>query len=142
VATASAIWNTAYQTSQIVGFVAGAAVVATVGSYRTLGIDTLSFGISALIIMTALGARPAPQRASGKRATMWSVSADGMRIVFGDQAPRALLLFGWLAGFYILSRGLSCPTRARWRHERGAAARQDYRRPALLSGLGATTGAC
>jgi hypothetical protein len=26
--------------------------------------------------------------------------------VFGDQALRALLLFGWLTGFYILPEGL------------------------------------
>jgi hypothetical protein len=70
VATASAIGSVTYQTGQIVGFVTGAAVVATVGSYRPLGIDTLSFGISALIIMTALRARPAPQRATGERPTM------------------------------------------------------------------------
>jgi hypothetical protein len=38
---------------------------------------------------------------------MWSVSVDGNRIVFGDPALRALLLFGWLAGFYILPEGLA-----------------------------------
>ena len=72
----SAIGNITYQTSQIVGFVTGTAVVATVDSYRTLGIDALSFGISALSFMTAVRARPAAQRTTGKRPTMWSVSAE------------------------------------------------------------------
>jgi hypothetical protein len=107
VATASVAGNITDQTSQIVGFAAGAAVVATVGSHRTLGIDTLSFGISALIHMTALRARPAPQRATGNGRPYGPVSADGNRIVFGDPALRAPLLFGWLAGFYILPEGLA-----------------------------------
>jgi hypothetical protein len=40
---------------------------------------------------------------------MRSVSADGIRIVFGDPVLRTLLLFGWLAGFYILPEGLAAP---------------------------------
>jgi hypothetical protein len=32
---------------------------------------------------------------------------DGIRIVFGNPALRTLLLFGWLAGFYILPEGLA-----------------------------------
>jgi hypothetical protein len=84
-----------------------------------------------LILMTAL--RGHGQHHSGprvKRAAIWSVSADGIRIVFGDPALRALLLFGWLTGFFWAG------------HELDEAARQGYRRPALLSGLGATTGVC
>jgi hypothetical protein len=48
----SAIGNITHQASQIVGFVTGAAVVATIGSYRTLGIDAGTFGISALIVLS------------------------------------------------------------------------------------------
>lgn len=105
----SAIGNIAHQTSQIVGFVTGAAVVAAVGSYRTLGIDALTFGISAFISFTAVRARPAVERTPGKRPTAWSVSADGIRLVFSDRVLRTLLLFGWLAGFHILPEGLAAP---------------------------------
>jgi MFS family permease len=105
----SAIGNITHQTSQIIGFVTGAAVVATIGSYRTLGIDALTFGISALILLIAVRPRPAAARTAGKRPTMRSVSADGIRIVFGDPVLRTLLLFGWLAGFYILPEGLAAP---------------------------------
>jgi hypothetical protein len=52
--------------SQIVGFVTGAAVVATIGSFERWGIDALSFGISVLMLMAALRAWPAPQRATGE----------------------------------------------------------------------------
>jgi hypothetical protein len=54
----SAVGNISFQASQILGFVAGAAVVAVVDPYRTLGLDAVSFGISALIVVT--GVRPRP----------------------------------------------------------------------------------
>jgi hypothetical protein len=85
-------------------------VVATIGSHRTLGIDAGTFGISALIVLIAVKRRPAAARTPGKRPTVWSVSVDGIRIVFGNPALRRLLLFGWLAGFYILPEGLAAPS--------------------------------
>jgi hypothetical protein len=33
------------------------------------------------------------------------VSADGIRIVFGNRRLLTRLLFGWLAGFYIVPEG-------------------------------------
>jgi MFS family permease len=109
IAIGSAIGNITHQATQIVGFVTGAAAVATLNPYRTLGIDAGTFGISALILLTAVRQRPAPPRDPGKCPTMWSVSADGIRIVFGSPVLRTLLLFGWLAGFYILPEGLAAP---------------------------------
>jgi MFS family permease len=105
----SAVGNITHQASQIVGFVSGAAVVAILNPYRTLGIDACTFGISALIVLTGVKRRSAPQREPGKRPTIWSVSADGIRIVFGNPVLRNLLLFGWLAGFYIVPEGLAAP---------------------------------
>ena len=61
----SAIGNISYQASQILGFVAGAAVVAIINPYKTLGLDAVSFGISALIVATESGRGP---RHSGTRA--------------------------------------------------------------------------
>ena len=46
----SAIGNISFQASQILGFVAGAAVVATLKPYRTLATDALSFALSAVIV--------------------------------------------------------------------------------------------
>lgn len=64
------IGNITHQSSQIVGFVTGAAVVATIGSYRTLGIDAGTFGISAFILLIAVRPRPAAVRTPGKRPTI------------------------------------------------------------------------
>jgi len=109
VAVGSAAGNITHQASQIVGFITGAAVVAAIGSHWTLGIDALTFGISAFIVFIEVKRRPAAARTPGKRPTMWSVSADGIRIVFGNPALRTLTLFGWLAGFYILPEAVAAP---------------------------------
>ena len=95
--------------SQILGFVAGAAVVAVLDPHKTLGIDDVTFGLSAVILLTGVRSRPAPGRAGAARASLWSVSADGVRIVFGSRLLLTLLQFGWLAGFYIVPEGLAAP---------------------------------
>jgi MFS family permease len=107
--TGSAIGNITHQASQIIGFVAGAGVVALLGEYRTLGIDAGTFGISAFVAVLAVKRRPAPVRTSGSRPSLWTVSADGARMVFGRAQLRILLLFGWLAGFYVVPEGLAAP---------------------------------
>lgn len=106
----SAIGNISYQAGQILGFVAGAAVVAVIDPYRTLGLDAVSFGVSALIVAIGVKARPLPGRGDpGARPSLWAISADGIRIVFGNRKLLILLLFGWLAGFYIVPEGLAAP---------------------------------
>lgn len=105
----AAIGNMAHQAAQIIGFVAGAAVVATLGEHWTLGIDAGTFGISALVTLAAVQRRPAPARTAGGRPSLWAVSADGVRLVFGRPDLRTLLLFGWLAGFYVIPEGLAAP---------------------------------
>jgi MFS family permease len=105
----SAIGNISFQASQILGFVAGAAVVAVVDPYWTLSLDAVSFGISAFIVTVGVRARPLPDRDQERRPSLWAVSADGIRIVFGSRTLLTLLLFGWLAGFYIVPEGLAAP---------------------------------
>jgi MFS family permease len=105
----SAVGNITFQASQIVGFVAGAAVVATLGTHRTLAVDALTFCLSAVIIAAGVRPRPSPQREGDARPSLWAISADGVRIVFGNPVLRTLLLFGWLAGFAIVPEGLAAP---------------------------------
>jgi predicted MFS family arabinose efflux permease len=105
----SAIGNITFQASQIVGFVAGAAVVATLGTHRTLAVDAVTFLLSALIVTLGVRRRPAPEREGDTRPSLWAISADGVRIVFGNPVLRTLLLFGWLAGFTIVPEGLAAP---------------------------------
>ena len=105
----SAIGNITFQASQIVGFVAGAAVVATLGTHRTLAVDAVSFLLSALIVTFGVRARRSPRHDGDRRPSLWAISADGVRIVFGNPVLRTLLLFGWLAGFAIVPEGLAAP---------------------------------
>jgi MFS family permease len=93
----SAVGNITYQASQILGFIAGAAVVAILDPHKTLGIDAAMFGMSALIVLIGVRARPTPGREGAARRSLWSVSLDGIRIVFGSRVLLTLLLFGWLA---------------------------------------------
>jgi len=88
--------------------VAGAAVVAVVDPNRTLGLDAVSFGISALIVVAGVRPRPLPRRETA-RPSLWPVSADGIRIVIRIVFGNRRLLFGWLAGFYIVPEGLAAP---------------------------------
>ena len=105
----SAIGNISFQASQILGFVAGAAVVAALDPYRTLATDALSFALSAVIVAGSVKRRPSPHRDPGKRPSLWAVSREGLTMVFGSPVLRTLLLFGWLAGFCIVPEGLAAP---------------------------------
>jgi MFS family permease len=105
----SAIGNISFQASQILGFVAGAAVVALLNPYRTLGTDALTFALSAVIVTGWVRSRPSPHREPGKRPSLWAVSWEGLTTVFGNPVLRTLLLFGWLAGFCIVPEGLAAP---------------------------------
>jgi MFS family permease len=105
----SAIGNISFQASQILGFVAGAAVVAALDPYRTLAVDALSFALSAVIVTGWVKRRPSPHHDPGKRPSLWAVSREGLTMVFGNRVLRTLLLFGWLAGFCIVPEGLAAP---------------------------------
>lgn len=105
----SAVGNITYQISQILGFVAGAAVVGVLDPHRTLAIDAATFLASALIVSGRVRRRPAPGARRGKRPTLWAVTRDGAAVVFGNRVLRTLLLLGWLAGFSIVPEGLAAP---------------------------------
>ncbi|HZR54820.1 MAG TPA: MFS transporter [Streptosporangiaceae bacterium] len=105
----SAISSITFQASQIAGFVAGAGVVAILDAHRTLAVDAMSFCLSALIILLGTKARPSPRREGDTKRSLWAISKDGVRIVFGNPVLRTLLLFGWLAGFVIVPEGLAAP---------------------------------
>jgi MFS family permease len=105
----SSIANISYQASQILGFVAGAAVVAVLDPSRTLGLDAATFVLSAGIVSIWVKGRPAPEREEDDRPSLWRAMFSGARLVFRSPMLRSLLLFGWLAGFYILPEGLAAP---------------------------------
>ena len=105
----SAIGNMTFQACQVLGFVAGAAVVVAINPYRTLALDSVTFVLSALILTFWTKPRPPARSAQATRPSLWSITRDGATLVFGNRTLRALVLFGWLAGFYVLPEGLAAP---------------------------------
>jgi MFS family permease len=128
-----AIGNQTAQLGQIAGLAAGGGLVAAIGPYRALALDSLSFSLSAGILACWVRGRPAP-RPSGlatrhgpdgrggphgphgpdgpdargglpAREITWT----GLTTIFGTPALRVLVLFGWLAGFTVVPEGLAAP---------------------------------
>lgn len=103
----SVIGSHTTQLSQIAGFLAGGALVAALGPYRALALDSLSFSLSAGIL--ACGVRPRPAPPSTGHPSPWEITWDGTAAVFGSPVLRTLVLFGWLAGFTVVPEALAAP---------------------------------
>lgn len=106
----SALQNVTNQAVQMLGFAVGGAVIASLGPYRALALDCSTFLASALAIVAGVRRRPAPLRDDGdERPSMWAMTRDGARLVFGDRRLRTLVGFAWLCGFYVLPEGIAVP---------------------------------
>jgi MFS family permease len=113
-----AIGNQTAQLGQIAGLAAGGGLVAAIGPYRALALDSLSFSLSAGILACWVRGRPAPR--PGGLATPHGpdgrgglpareITWTGLTTIFGTPALRVLVLFGWLAGFTVVPEGLAAP---------------------------------
>lgn len=105
----SAINNITHQVTQMMGFLAGSAVIYAVGTHRALGVDAVTFVLSAIIVVTGVKRRPAPRREGKRRQSLWQITHQGGRLVLGDRTLRPLVCFAWLCGFYVLPEGLAAP---------------------------------
>ena len=103
----SVIGSHTTQLSQIAGFLVGGGLVAALGPYRALALDSLSFSLSAAIL--ACGVRPRPAPPSTGYPSPWEITWDGAATVFGSPVLRTLVLFGWLAGFTVVPEALAAP---------------------------------
>ncbi len=116
-----------FQTSQALGFLLGAAAVAVLQPGRVLLIDAATFGVSAAFLAALVRHRPAGRRAAGQHVTgrqitghdadagagaasVSEIDGPGVAATFRSSPMlRTLLLFGWLAGFYVVPEGLAVP---------------------------------
>jgi len=105
----TAVIQTTFFAAQTIGAIAGGVAVAFVGVRSSLVIDAVTFGVSALLIGLGTRARPAAAKPETARSSPLARMVDGMRLVFGDQALRTLLLFGWLVVFYTIPEGIAAP---------------------------------
>jgi MFS family permease len=106
-ALGSTLGNMTFQTSQVAGFLAGGILVATVGAYRSLALDALSFCLSAALITGWVRPRPYSGEAPA-RPLLHTLTRD-ISLIFRRPAARTLVLFGWLAGFTVVPEGLAAP---------------------------------
>jgi MFS family permease len=105
----SAINNITHQLTQMLGFLVGGAVIFVVGAHQALAVDAATFAISAVILVTGVRSRPAPRRDGRQRPSLWTITGQGARLVFGDRTLRPLVCFAWLCGFYVIPEGLAAP---------------------------------
>ena len=113
-----AIGQQTAQLGQVAGLLAGGGLVAAIGPYRALALDSLSFSLSAGILACWVRPRPAPRPGGlasphGPHGPVGLPAGEitwaALTTVFGTSALRVLVLFGWLAGFSMVPEGLAAP---------------------------------
>lgn len=106
-----ALLRTTSQLGMVAGFGAGAALVAELGTTRTLLVDAATFAVSALLVWWGVRPhRPPDTDAPGNSAWSWWVSLRaGYRLVITNRQLRALVALACVSGFYVVPEGLAVP---------------------------------
>jgi Transmembrane secretion effector len=107
-----AVSQTALQTGMVAGFALGGIVVAVLHAGGALSLDAVTFAISALLVQFGVRRRPAAARFGAAGGTRLGEITAGIRLVFGREVLRTLVLYGWLVTFYIVPMGLAAPLAA------------------------------
>jgi predicted MFS family arabinose efflux permease len=100
-ALAISIRSTVINASMLAGFAAGGVLVAAITPNGALGLDALSFAVSALILSARLQARPAAMtevQSTGLLGDAWA----GLRVVAADRRRYGPLLLGMAGAAYIV----------------------------------------
>lgn len=109
---ATGLDNIVLQFTQVLGYGGGGVLVALVSARGSLGIDTASFAVSALLIAVCLPRR-APTVAFAALLGVRSAVTDfatGMKVIFRHSVLRAYILLFWLtSGFSYAGEGLAAP---------------------------------
>ena len=97
----------AQQGAQLAGFGVGGIVVAAIGSHAALFADSVSYAVSALLILGGVRRRRATRELDENgRQRNWM---DGARTAFSTRHLRYLIGFSWLAGLVVAPEGLAAP---------------------------------
>jgi MFS family permease len=105
--TAIIINQTTGQAAQVVGYLAGAATAVAISPRLALGVDVVTFLISAAFIATGVKPRP-PAQSRAERSHLLAESAEGFRLVFGSTALRAIAIMIFvLTAFSIVPESLA-----------------------------------
>jgi MFS family permease len=105
---ASSVSNVTAQLAQLAGFVTGGTLVALFGAGQALGVDAVTFAISALFIWIGVRDRALASEAA-ERPGWWSSIVAGARLVWADRRLRYLIVLACVSGFYVTVEGLAAP---------------------------------
>lgn len=107
-AVATSLTNISLQLAQVVGFVAGGALIAALQPSVALLIDAATFVLSAVWLSLRLQRRPAP---SGEPVhSVWRDTVEGLRLISGS--PRLLAIIGvlWVGSLFAFGpEGVAAP---------------------------------
>lgn len=106
----TAIGNITNQLGQVLGFAAAGLVVTVLTPSVVLGLNAVTFAVSALLLRVGIRRRPAARIPSGEERTSFlSDAAVGLRLVFGRRDLRTLTGLALLCLFYVVPEGLAAP---------------------------------
>ncbi|PWS49669.1 MFS transporter, partial [Streptomyces sp. FT05W] len=98
-----------HQAGQLVGFALGGVLVVWLGSHLALGLNALTFLVSAVLIRLGVKARPVDTVAGAAPKRMHTQVGKAAALIWSDPRLRSLVALGWLAGFIVLPEGLAAP---------------------------------
>ncbi|KQX77698.1 MULTISPECIES: MFS transporter [Streptomyces] len=98
-----------HQSGQLVGFAVGGVLVVWLGSHVSLGLNAVTFLISAVLIRVGVKARPVDAGADARPKRMHTQVRSAAALIWSDPRLRSLVALGWLAGFIVLPEGLAAP---------------------------------
>jgi MFS family permease len=96
------------QTAHVIGFAGGGFLVSAINPHLALGLDSLTFLLSALLLRLGVRYRPAAMTKANRRSIAASVGA-GAGFLWRDRGPRVLVLMCWLSALLIVYEGLAAP---------------------------------
>ncbi|MFC5750133.1 MFS transporter [Actinomadura rugatobispora] len=93
------------QTAQVAGFLTGGALTQAVSPSAGLGLNAISFAVSALLVHFGVRRRDAPAADTSRSRP----ASGGLMPVLRHPGLRSLLGLSWLAGCHIAPEGLAAP---------------------------------
>lgn len=107
--TGQALGHVTTMSSQAIGFVAGGALIATLGTHGCLAVDAGSFAVSAVLVRLGMHDRPRAAVASGHGLSGYARdSMAGLRVVGASPVLRRLLALSWVgAAATVVPEGLA-----------------------------------
>jgi len=101
--TAQGLSRTVHLSTQVLGSIAGGALVALLGPSRTLALDALTFVVSLVVIRRFVRTRPAADVRGTSARLMLDDLAAGARDLFTDRVRRAITMLGWGSALFLVA---------------------------------------